>query len=798
MSRTTLRFGDCRLDIAARSLTRADSAVELPPTVFDCIAYLVTHRMRAIGRDELVSAVWGKSAISDTMLGKAILAARRAIGDTAEAQAMIRTIPRFGYHFVGDVVEHREGGEHGASRHDAPPDVHTPPVSTSHHRARAPRVFAVVALVAAIAAGLVIVARHFSIAPAVPATSSAVAAPIAAVLPVDIVAGADDAWLRLGLMDLIANQLRAGGVAVMSSDSVMSLVRQNGDAANAAGALRRAQPGARLIAASAAKSGDGWIAHARVDDGSGAARTLDASAHDAVGAARGLADRLLETFGRRPLASATPAQDSLDELMQRSEAAKLADDVDAARALIDAAPPALQALPEVRMRRAQIELRAGHFDIARDQLRALIDAVPAERDAALRARAMVALCNAEGRLGHQDDAIRLCSDAIELASTRADAIEALAIGYNNRAVTHLRQRDFAAAQADFARSRVGFEKLGDVVALTRIDGNEASVAMDRGRPAEALPMFERAASTFGKLGLATESLIAITNEIDALRALLRASDALAASERGWAILPNVHDAGLQNEFKRERAEALALNGRLAEAHALLDALIGEIDPDTDAATLALVRGSAASLELDAGQPALAATLAGQAIAALDTPEYAQARASAALDRVRALVALGRDDEARRAAAAMRPPGDARANPVVDVYADIANAIAAGNVTGRGDEAMTDVDAMLQRALATAGETSLPYLVKLAANAYGERLIAHGLLEPATIVVDRIAPYAATDFDCAVLRARLYAALGQRAPWQDALGVARRLAGERAIPSSVAAFPDASAEVSKNP
>ena len=103
MPSAVLHFADCRLDVAARSLFRAGERVDLPPIVFDCIAYLATRRERAVGRDELVAAVWGKSAITDTMLGKAILAARRAVGDTAEAQALIRTVPRFGYHFVGAV-----------------------------------------------------------------------------------------------------------------------------------------------------------------------------------------------------------------------------------------------------------------------------------------------------------------------------------------------------------------------------------------------------------------------------------------------------------------------------------------------------------------------------------------------------------------------------------------------------------------------------------------------------------------------------------------------------------------------
>jgi len=103
MAASRFTFADCTLDIPARELRRAGVRVDLPPTVFDCIAYLIEHRERAVGRDKLVAAVWGRTEVSETMLGKAILAARRTVGDTAEAQALLRTIPRFGYHWVGEV-----------------------------------------------------------------------------------------------------------------------------------------------------------------------------------------------------------------------------------------------------------------------------------------------------------------------------------------------------------------------------------------------------------------------------------------------------------------------------------------------------------------------------------------------------------------------------------------------------------------------------------------------------------------------------------------------------------------------
>jgi len=764
MSRTVLHFAGCRLDIAARALSREGVRVDLPPIVFDCIAYLIAHRDRAVGRDELVAAVWGKSAISDTMLGKAILAARRAIGDSAEAQGMIRTIPRFGYHWVGAVREAPADADDEA----APETLRVQPA-----RRRSWWQSAAIALLAliALAAGWF---RH-----RVPAPPPDIA-DVSVVLPVEVVAGDDDAWLRLGLMDLIANRLRAADLPVMSSDSVVSLLKQNGaDAANLEQSLRRANPTARLIQVSVAKNGGEWILHAEIDDANGAPRRVDARASDAVAVARAGSDRLLDLFGRRAPGTTSQRTDDLplEELMQRTEAARLSDDLDTARSLLDNAPPALQALPQTRLRRAQIELRAGRADDARGRLESLLIDVTTEDDPVLRARVLTTLCNAQGRLGHQTDAIATCGDAITLASAH-DATEPLAMAYNNRAITYARRREFAQAEADFSRARVAFERTGDVLALVRLDGNEASAAMGRGRPAEALPILERAGRRFDQLGIPSESLIAITNEIDAYRALLEPAKALAASEHGWSLLSRVEDRDLKHHFKRERADALAANGRLAEAHALLDELIGDIDAANEAATLALARASQASLELDSGQNEIASVLASQAIGALPSPEYDATRGDASLTEIRALHRLGRGDDVS-ALAKMIAWADTAKTPVAIVYAELAAAESADRPAA--------ADAHFERASAAAADTSLPYLTKTVAISYGESLIARGELERAAIVVGRVSRYAETDYASALLQTRLYRALGERAPWEAALARARGLAGERRIPAPLTDF-----------
>lgn len=131
MLRKVLCFGDYTMDLRGRVLRTNGESLAIEPKVFDCLAYLIENRARAVGRDELIAAVWGKVDVSDAMLGQAILKARRALRDTGRTQNMIRTVPRFGYQWIARVEELDE----------SPPFVFAKPAETSAVP-REPRSFA--------------------------------------------------------------------------------------------------------------------------------------------------------------------------------------------------------------------------------------------------------------------------------------------------------------------------------------------------------------------------------------------------------------------------------------------------------------------------------------------------------------------------------------------------------------------------------------------------------------------------------------------------------------------------------
>ena len=98
-------FGDYALDLSRRELRHGSGLVAVEPQVFDLLVYLVQNRERVVSKDDLLEAVWGGRIVSESTLTSRINAARRAVGDSGEQQALIRTIARKGIRFVGTVRE---------------------------------------------------------------------------------------------------------------------------------------------------------------------------------------------------------------------------------------------------------------------------------------------------------------------------------------------------------------------------------------------------------------------------------------------------------------------------------------------------------------------------------------------------------------------------------------------------------------------------------------------------------------------------------------------------------------------
>lgn len=784
-----LRFEQFALDLARRELRRDGELLNLPPKVFDCIAYLAEHRNRAVGRDELIAAVWGRTEVTDNLLDQIMLRARRALGDVDGERRVIRTVPRFGFSWVASTTLVEEAtddpaGPAGLPVSDEPPVAAPLPAPSASspsrsHRFRAPlRVVAALVALAAIAAAL-----HAVVGVRTDAAPANAPSRLALLLPVKIEGDARSAWARLGAMDLIADRLRGAGQPMLPSDNVIALLRGRGDApvdADAAETLARTASVGLVLEAVAEHSAGYWRVTIRSLEGRTPPLLAEAEARDVLEAARAAADRVARTLGLVPPADGDllpPRERALAGLLQQVDAARLADQPDTARALLDSLDAEQRALPEVRQRRAATDFQSGRLDAAQGQFESLLASAPVRDDPILRARVLAGLGNIALRRDDYARVERLADESIALLVGLAPSVE-LGNAFTGRAISRSAQFRFDEAVADFAQARVSLESVGDRFGLARVDANLGILEARRERYAEALPLLEGAAerlATFHDLG--SELFVRVAASYAHL-ALLDPAAALAGEPRLRELVARERNPQNARYATLARVDALDANGRLTEAKALLDALIEDAGQGADAALLGSARIVAARMALAAGEAGDAARFAAATLAKDWEAETPRERAVAGLIQVRAQIAL-------RSAAAAQSAATTAERAQRDGAA-IAHLLA---VLATAEQAAADGDAeragsAFESALAQADAARVPEDLLEVCVPYAEWLIRQDDLAHAGTVAARVATWAPRSYEAAVLQARLYLALGQAAPLRDAVGQARRLAGERVLPPAL--------------
>jgi TolB-like protein/predicted Zn-dependent protease len=114
-------FDNFVLDTDRRELRGPAGPVPAEPQVFDLLTYLIRNRDRVVSKDDILAAVWHGRIVSESVLTTRLNAARGAIGDSGDAQRLIKTLPRKGMRFVGQVRE-----EQG-------PLIATPPIPSGQY-----------------------------------------------------------------------------------------------------------------------------------------------------------------------------------------------------------------------------------------------------------------------------------------------------------------------------------------------------------------------------------------------------------------------------------------------------------------------------------------------------------------------------------------------------------------------------------------------------------------------------------------------------------------------------------------
>jgi DNA-binding winged helix-turn-helix (wHTH) protein/tetratricopeptide (TPR) repeat protein len=785
--RVRYRFGVFVLDPATREMRRDGELLSLSPKVFDCIVYLLTHRERAVGHDELAAAVWGKADVTDAQLRQLVRKVRRIVGGDGDHQSTIRTIAHFGFHWVADTALDTASGdapsiEERSARPAATSGTHEE-IASSHRNRRIARVALGLGLAAAAIFAFALARRPvgdgeiFPVAhPVADETSHAIA-----VLPTQIASNDDTdvSWMTLGLMDFVAGHLRKASVPIVATSDVVALSR-NAPTGGLVERVRNATRASGVVVSSATHQQNGWRVRLALRGANDMERAAEADSPDVLVAAREASDRLLMLLGKgAPVPAPDDSEPTTAELAQHIESALLVNDYGTARRLIESAAPAVQEMPEFQLDLARIDSALDKDKAARERLTALLLKVSARDNPVLHARALTAL----GWIDTTDTktALQEYSQAIDLLARTDDPVH-LGAAYLGRAVAYSLARQFDNAKADYARARVMFSLANDSLHLASVDVDEAALDADFGRPADALPLFERAAATIERFGAIDELITPVCNQILVHLELLQSAKALSVYER---MRPKVAAAGSQESLHfldYLGAVSLGATGRLTASRTLAASVANASGPGEG--LVGLIDGFLAELDLSDGKLDAAAAHASKSVAHLaELRRFPEAAASARLTLTRALRGAGHATEAETQTLEFATMN--AKTPKIALRAQLAEA----EQYWSSDRARAIE--IYEAAAQAAEHGGVPYEIRVVAMSYGKALLDAGDLAEASAAIGRVGRWASQDFESAVLQTRLYRALDQNDAWQLSLGNARALAGERAIPADVQSPPPAS-------
>jgi DNA-binding winged helix-turn-helix (wHTH) protein len=100
---THIYFAPFTLDVTKEELRRGGARIALRPKTFALLHYLLQRPDRLIVKEELITALWPGTAVTDTVLAVCVAELRKALDDNAKIPRFIETVHRRGYRFVAQL-----------------------------------------------------------------------------------------------------------------------------------------------------------------------------------------------------------------------------------------------------------------------------------------------------------------------------------------------------------------------------------------------------------------------------------------------------------------------------------------------------------------------------------------------------------------------------------------------------------------------------------------------------------------------------------------------------------------------
>jgi Tol biopolymer transport system component/DNA-binding winged helix-turn-helix (wHTH) protein len=163
--RAAFRVGEWVVQPELNSMTREGVERHIEPKVMKVLLMLASQQGHVVSKEELISAVWSDTFVSDDVLTRCISILRRITDDDPHTPRFIQTIPKVGYRLVVEVNElpdEETAGLHTIAETVAPesepigvaerPYAPTPPEGSSRRKRVIPAGVAMAVLVAAMVA----------------------------------------------------------------------------------------------------------------------------------------------------------------------------------------------------------------------------------------------------------------------------------------------------------------------------------------------------------------------------------------------------------------------------------------------------------------------------------------------------------------------------------------------------------------------------------------------------------------------------------------------------------------------
>lgn len=496
-----IRFGDFELDLDGHELRRHGQVIDLEPKAFELLALLSARPDHAFSKDEIASALWHDRVISDTVIAQCVRKARQATGDSAEQQAVIRTIRRVGYRFAAVIEAGTPDSPHphsSAVAAELPDDQGLKPAAW----------FLSALLLAGLVSWLFLPETHDETEPRIR---------IAALPFLEGMAG--DRELSAGLESLLARELaRNSRVDLVPARRVQSLLDRLGLPADADPdlLLRELQLaiGADFVMRAHIEhsdEGQELLAHLY---GPGGQRFDILSGHGELMAvtdqfSRSLSDQVRGGWTEMDGPPLLSSDDFINQAFVRALDALLAGESHSAALLFESVVDLAPELIHARYELANARWQLGEHDQARELYRSVLDLLGDQSRDRVSGHAATMLGVLAWQSGDLEQAETLYRQALEVYQ-RTEDFHGAASTLGNLGNLADQRGDLAQAQALALRAREQFRQARDEVGESATLTNLAVIARLRGRLHESARLQQEAITIQRRLGIGSMLVRSLT------------------------------------------------------------------------------------------------------------------------------------------------------------------------------------------------------------------------------------------------------------------------------------------------